>query len=237
MRSKILEEKRKLALKLRTKGHTYREIIQDIGVAKSTLAGWVKDIFPPGTEEKIRQIAQKKYREKTLAWAKFRSNQIKEKEREEQEKYAREIWSLSKKDLQLVGTSLYWAEGAKTGRWSFIFYNSDPNINQIMMRFLREVCRISDDKIKIQLVLHPQVKENRAKEYWANILRLNVSKNFNRASYSLSSASSGKRPKNRLPYGTVQIYVAGKDICNKIKGWMLGLTKQSDGLFRKSLVN
>lgn len=228
MRSKILEGKRLRALKLREKGFTYKEIIDSLGVAKSTLAGWVKDVFPPDIDEKIKKIAKEKHREKILAWAKFRSNQIKERERDEQEKYAKEIWKLSKKDLKLIGTSLYWAEGGKTSRWRFVFYNSDPNINQIMMRFLREVCVINDDKIKIQLVLHPNVKENEAKRYWSKILRLDLNKNFNKASYSLSSASKGKRPKNRLPYGTVQIDVPGKEICNKIKGWTLGLSRQAN---------
>jgi len=227
MRSKILEKKRTQAVRLRTMGFTYREIIQELKVAKSTLAGWVKDIFPPDIEEKIRKIAQKKYKAKTLAWARFRSNKIRENERIAQERYAEEVWNLSKKDLQLVGTSLYWAEGGKTNRWSFTFYNSDPAINQMMMRFLREVCEVCDEKIRVQLVLHPNIEEISAKRYWSKVLGLDVNRNFNKASYALSPASRGKRPKNRLPYGTVQIYVPGKEICNKIKGWILGLNRQS----------
>lgn len=227
MRSKILTEKRQLALSLRTKGYTYSEIIDEVGVAKSTLAGWVKDIFPPNAERRIREIAAKKYRKKIQEWSKFRTNKLLEEARNDQENYAKEIWSLSKKDLLLVGTSLYWAEGGKTNRWSFTFYNSDPGINQIMMRFLREICIIDDKKIKIQLVLHQNIKEAAAKSFWAKVLHLNEKSNFNRASYSLSVASKVKRPKNRLPYGTVQIYVPGKEICNKIKGWMLGLSRQA----------
>lgn len=227
MRSKILEEKRQQALLLRSKGNTYSEIVSKLGIAKSTLAGWVKDVFPPDIEQKIREIAANKYRVKIQQWSKYRSNKLLQEECLEQEKYARDVRMLSKKDLFLIGTSLYWAEGGKTRRWSFSFYNSDPNINKIMMRFLREVCDINDEMIKIQLVLHPNIEEILAKKYWAEVLRLDINNNFNRASYSLSSASKGKRPKNRLPYGTVQIYVPGKQICNKIKGWMLGLSRQA----------
>lgn len=227
MRSIILEEKRQRALALRSKGYTYREIIDEVSIAKSTLAGWVKNVFPPDTEKKIREIAAKKYREKINEWSKYRSNKLLEESRQEQEKYSKKVWPLSKKDLFLVGTSLYWAEGGKTNRWSFTFYNSDPGINQVMMRYLHEVCEIKNNSIKIQLVLQPNIEEISAKKYWAEVLHLDINNNFNRASYSLSSASKGKRPKNRLPYGTVQIYVPGKQICNKIKGWMLGLSRQA----------
>lgn len=228
MRSNILEGKRQKALVLRSKGYTYSEIINELKVAKSTIAGWFKDIYPPDTGRKIREISARKYREKINEWSKYRSKKLLGDEKLSQEKYAEEIWNLSKRDLLLVGTCLYWAEGGKTGRWSFTFYNSDPSINRIMMRFLREICVIEDKKIKIQLVLHQNIREDTAKSYWAKVLHLDEKSNFNRASYSLSVASKGKRPKNRLPYGTIQIYVPGKEICNKIKGWVLGMSRQSE---------
>lgn len=227
MRSIILEEKRQQALLLRSNGNTYSEIVNELGIAKSTLAGWVKDVYPPATERKIREIASKKYRDKINLWSRYRSSKLLQEAKSDQEKYAKDVRMLSRNDLFLVGTSLYWAEGGKTNRWSFTFYNSDPKINQIMMRFLREIYEIQDEKIRIQLILHANIEESLAKKYWAGVLKLDEKRNFNKATFSLSSASKGKRPKNRLPYGTVQIYVPGKEICNKIKGWMLGLSRQA----------
>jgi len=222
MRSGALEEKRVIALKLREKGATLREIVTELEVAKSTLSGWVKNIFPPEIEQKIKEIAQQKYREKTLAWAKYRSKLIKETEKSEQQKYARQIKKLSKRDLFFLGLGLYWAEGAKTERYKFTFFNSDPYINKAALNFIYKFLNANKEQVKIQMVLHQGIKENEAKIYWSRVLKL-ISKNFNRASYSLSTASKGQRPKNRLPHGTIQITVPGKKYANMIKGWLQGL--------------
>ncbi len=207
---------------MRQRGMTYNEIIRELDIAKSTLAGWVTNIFPPNIEKEIKKIAAKKYREKTLAWAKYRSSLIKEREKKEQIKFAKQIKKLSKRDLFYLGLGLYWAEGAKTQRYKFVFFNSDPFINKSILKFLYCFLDVNRQQIKIQMVLHPGTKEREAKNYWSKTLNLHP-ENFNRASYSLSIASKGKRPKNRLPYGTIQIAVQGKRYANMIKGWLRGL--------------
>lgn len=150
-----------------------------------------------------------------------RSLKIKELEIVDQQKFACSLPIFSKDSLFWLGLGLYWAEGAKTERWRAVFYNSDPSINRAMMSFFREVCDISDDEIRIQLLLHSNIEEKGAKLYWSQILDMPVT-SFYKASYVVSRASKGKRPKMRLPYGTVQISVSGKIIANKIKGWIMG---------------
>ena len=150
-----------------------------------------------------------------------RSLKIKEQEIIDQQKFASSLPQFNRESLFWLGLGLYWAEGAKTERWRVVFYNSDPSINQAMMRFFREVCDISDDEIRIQLLLHSNIDENVAKLYWSHILDIPIT-SFYKASYVVSRASKGKRPKMRLPYGTVQISVSGKKIANKIRGWLMG---------------
>jgi predicted transcriptional regulator len=222
MRSKALEKKRILAVEMRKTGMTYNEIASTLGVAKSTLGGWVKNIFPPKIEAEIKKIAEQKYREKTIAWAKYRSRLINEKAKNEQIRYARQIKKLTNKDLFFLGLGLYWAEGAKTELYKYTFFNSDPFINKSILKFIYSFLGAKKEQIKIQMVLHLGIDEEMAKNYWSKTLSLNQ-KNFNRASYSLSAASKGRRPKNRLPYGTIQITVSGKKYANMIKGWLQGL--------------
>ena len=148
-----------------------------------------------------------------------RSLKIKAVELEEQKKFAREIHTDDTNALFWLGLGLYWAEGAKTERWRAVFYNSDPTINKVMMRFFREICGIPDTDIRIQLILHRHVSEKVARTFWAKELRLPKS-SFYKASFAESRASKRKRPSRRLPYGTIQISVRGKRIANKIKGWL-----------------
>jgi len=177
--------------------------------------------------EEINKRIAVRYKENLRKALRKRSLKIKEIEQEEQKRFANELPKLDNTSLFWLGLGLYWAEGAKTERWRAVFYNSDPAINRIMMRFFREICHIADTDMRIQLVLHRNINEEKARLFWTKELSLPVD-NFFRASYVLSRASQKKRRPTTLPYGTVQISVRGKAIANKIRGWMLGMRRQAE---------
>src|SRR3989344_4263199 len=54
--------------------------------------------------------------------------------------------------LKIMGTMLYWAEGHKTDKAPGVdFANSVPYMVVIFIRFLREVCCVTEKRIKISL--------------------------------------------------------------------------------------
>lgn len=65
---------------------------------------------------------------------------------------------------------LYWAEGNKTGRVGIS--NSDPNIIEFMMEWLRKYCNVNNSKFKPFLNLHSGQDEDEIKEFWAKIIQL-----------------------------------------------------------------
>ena len=221
---KVQELKAKKAVILRRKGYSYPEIIKKLHIAKSTLSFWMNSRLSEEEQKQIKKVTYATGREKIISQNKKRSLVIKKREYSEQKKYARRINKVSKKNLFWIGLGLYLAEGAKNIRYRAVFYNSDPALNVLMMRFFREICQVKEDKISIQMVLHEHISEEKARKYWSIVLKL-PEKNFFRASFAKSKASKGVRPINRLPYGTIQISASGKDIANKIKGWMLGIEK------------
>lgn len=218
-------EKRLKAITLRKKGYTYEEIIKKIHIAKSTLSDWVNAEIDKDEEQKIKQRTAKKGLKKTILFNKLRSKKIQDIEKNTQLKYARDIKKIDKDALFWIGMGLYMAEGAKTGRWKAVFYNSDPLLNQIMKYFFRKICCCPEDRLHVQMILHPNITEEKAKDYWSRILKIRKNM-FNRASYIISKASKGKRPKNSLPFGTVQLAVGNKEVLNKIKGWTIGIQNQ-----------
>ena len=223
------EKLRIKALELRRKAFTYREIIKHLHIAKSTLSYWVNTGLTKEEEEEIKKITAKKGRKKIIRINKERSFRIKQIEKRKQERYARQISVFDKEKLFWLGMGLYLAEGAKTDRWKAIFYNSNPSLNKIMIRFFRKICRVPNKRIHIQLVLHENVSERKTRKYWSKLLEIPES-HFYRASFVKSRASKGKRPKNRLPYGTIQLSISGKETANKIKGWMLGIKREFAGI-------
>src|SRR3989344_2585685 len=104
-----IEDKNK-AIQLRKQGLSYREILEKIPVAKSSLSLWLKGVtLSDGHTYRIT--------EKRLASA--RLGALKKKEtritltKEIKDKARAEIGKLSERELWLIGIALYWAEGSK----------------------------------------------------------------------------------------------------------------------------
>src|SRR3989338_10887183 len=112
----IKKEKEKLlALTLRKQGLSYREILEKVPVAKSSLSLWLQSV---GLSRKQKQ----RLTEKKLASARrgalkkkqdriFRTKIIKEKAE-------KEVCKLSERERWLIGVALYWAEGSKEKEWN-----------------------------------------------------------------------------------------------------------------------
>lgn len=223
------EKLRIKALELRRKAFTYKEIIGQLHIAKSTLSDWVNSGLTSEEEREIKKITAEKGKRKVIRINKERSLRIQKIEKKKQEQYAGQISKPDKEKLFWLGMGLYLAEGAKTDRWKATFYNSNPSLNKIMIRFFRQICKVQDKRIHIQLVLHENILESKARKYWSKLLEVPES-HFYRASYVKSRSSKGRRPKNRLPNGTIQLSISGKETANKIRGWMIGIRRKFAGV-------
>ena len=229
---KSISSKQSDALKLRKQGKSYNEINSLLKIPKSTLSDWLKNY--PLSEH----IKQKNIQKAKLVWAnniiefnKRRSEEYKKKTKLLIEKYSKKTPKISNRDLFFIGLALFWAEGAKREKFTVRFANSDPLIIKIIMKFFRKICMVCDDKFKLQVHLHPNVKETDAKIFWTKVTEL--SKNhFRKSQTQISKASKGKRPSNQLPYGTLHIIIGDALLNKKIKGWIFGISKQFENLPR-----
>lgn len=216
-----VEEKEK-AFKLRKTGWTYREILNRIPVSKGSLSYWLRDIEL--TNNQKRRIYNKNLdiRRKFVEY-----NDLKRKkaisEKEEAFKTAsKEIDSLSKQELKLIGIALYWAEGYKTDMAKSVeFANSDPNMIRLIMRWFREICNVSNGKFRIRIQIHNAGNIDKAIEFWS--LNTGVSsKQFTKPYIKISPTSKGKS-ENLLPYGICHVRISNAKLLARIKGWINGL--------------
>jgi hypothetical protein len=214
--------KKEIAIQLRLTGKSYNEIVRIIKVSKGTLSYWFK-----GNKqlEKIKKDnisrAKKQWAKNITKYNKKRSKLCRLAWKKEQARARRDIISINNKELLLLGTALYWAEGYKRGNWSVIFCNSDPDINKIMMRYFVKICKIPKNKIRIQIHLHDDNKYQQAINYWSKIIHLPKIQ-FQKPMLLKSKASKGKMP-HRLPHGTLRIRINDVELLNKIKGWISAL--------------
>lgn len=216
------------AIKLRKIGKSYSQISVKLGIGKSTLSYWLKDI-------KISRQAKEKLDSRcnagTRALIKRNKKQtiIAEKKAEIIKNKARkEVVDLLSNNLFLIGLSLYWAEGYKKGaygsKWKCVdFTNSDPEMIKIMMNFFRVICRVNNEKFKIQLIAHKNININNSIKFWSNIT--GVSRDQFIKTSPPNSLSRNKRKVNILKYGTIHIRIYNVELFYTIIGWIEGAKK------------
>ena len=150
------------------------------------------------------------------------------------EKAIKDIKPISSNDLLIIGVVLYWAEGYKrlkvrNGKEITAHIvgltNSDPTIVSAFILFLRKILNISTEKIFIEMRLFKHIDAKEAILYWMKVTGLPESQ-FKKPMYPVSGASKGKRPINRLPYGTVQVIVSDTKLFYRIIGLIEGIREK-----------
>ncbi|MBU2564160.1 hypothetical protein KKA23_01075 [Patescibacteria group bacterium] len=213
------------AIILRKKGKSYNEITKLLNIPKSTLSSWLKDIkMSKNVEKELWNKTRKKWAENIIKFNKKRSEIAKEKAQKIQDLESKKIGLVSKRELFLIGTALYWAEGYKKSRWQVVFSNSDPIMVKIIMKFFREIMKINEEKIFATIQTHTNIKEEKALNYWSKITKI-PKKRFRKTYKRITPSSKGVRPINTLPYGTIRIVISDVIVINRIKGWITGIGK------------
>ncbi len=212
------------ARRLRRSGNTYSEISRALGgVPKSTLSVWFRNLRLSGAaRRRVMSKAQQRWAENIIRYNKWRAREARRKAEEVIAHAIAEIGELSQRELQLIGTALYWAEGSKGSRWRLRFTNTDACMVRLMMRFFREICQVPTERFSSHIHLHPHVSERRALDFWSNLTGISP-RRFIRPQRVVSRSSRGRRPIRRLPFGTLHITIDNGEIRNRVMGWVQGL--------------
>jgi len=221
MKQKI-EEKLK-AIELRKQGLSYSEINKTIKVSRSTLSLWLRNI--PLSERQIREL---KGRDKSRHYgAQARIKKRINKTRKILSRGIKEAKELSSNNLFVSGLMLYWAEGTKFNE-SVKFSNSDPLMIKLIMKWFREICRVPENKFRVEVHIHTlHVKED-IEKYWSTITQVPL----NQFHKTMVKPTTLKQRKNKLYEGTCSIRINDVDLYRKIMGWKTGLLQEFDIKFK-----
>ncbi|MBI5306677.1 hypothetical protein HZB04_03795 [Candidatus Wolfebacteria bacterium] len=119
--------------------------------------------------------------------------------------------------LKIIGTMLYWAEGAKasSGKKSIDFVNSDFQMINLFMIFLRKICGIDESKLRVLLYCYSNQNVNNLINFWSNLTKIPKSqftKPYVRDDFK-------KDKENKMPYGLVHIRYGDKKLFLLINKW------------------
>lgn len=206
---------RKEATRLRRKGFSYRQIQSILRIPKSTINNWFKD-QPWSAKIKLklikqtRPIWQRHCQKLGLARRAHWQKVSKAARKEAQRLYPK----YSKEPLFMAGLMLYWGEGDNKNSSMVRISNTKPAILKTFRLFLLKYCGLKDNRIKLSLILYPDLQDKACRVYWARQVGISLDQ-FIKTQYI-----KGKHPTNRLAYGVAIIYLSSRELKEKILEWI-----------------
>lgn len=214
------------AIELRKKGLSYSEILETIHVSHASLSLWLHGMKL--SENQTLRLKNKGDLARKLGSAVLREDRIL-RTRNIIEKAESEIERLSKKDLMLIGTTLYWAEGNKQKEHnpsaSVIFSNSDPTMVRLYLSWLEKCLLVSHERIVFEIYIHKSHMKSVSEltSYWSKVTGFPVSK-FDRVYYKKNKIHSIRKNRGSDYSGVLRIWVRkSTDLNRKIQGWVRGI--------------
>lgn len=201
---------------LRKEKRSYREIAELLGISKSVVSYWLRDIdwsrdIQEQLTERVRISSQKRLIHlnelKRIKWQRIY---------QQAESEARgEFEALKGNPLFITGLSLYWGEGDKNFQNGQVrMSNVDAKLLAAFRVFLEQICHVSQEKIKAYILLYPDLNEESSLQFWSESIGIEKGKFFK------SSRVVGKHKKNRLSYGVCSIQVSDKYLKKKVLTWI-----------------
>lgn len=213
-----IEDKSK-AQELRKQGLSYKEILTEIHVSKSTISLWCRDILLT-EEQRIRLLSKKQFgqRKGSLVAADNKRRARIERTAKIKKDAKKTLGKLSKRDKFVTGIALYAAEGNKSdGKAGFS--NADPKLIKFMTDWFMAFAKVPMEKMRGAIWLHEGLSEKNSKKFWSNLINLPFDQ-FHKTYIAKVKSNSKKIRKNIHQYGVFQIRFSDSAIHRKIMGWI-----------------
>jgi transcriptional regulator with XRE-family HTH domain len=151
-------EAREQARMLRARNHTLEEIATELGVSKSSVSVWVRDV--PFTPSKRRHGPHRRPHPQRVA----KLQQIEQLDASGRER----IGQLDEAAFLVAGIALYAGEGAKRDA-SVTFANSDPRMIRLHCAWLRRFFEIDEARLRVRVYLHQGLDIDAAEAFWSEL--------------------------------------------------------------------
>lgn len=220
----MISSRKDAAIRLRQTGRSIKSIAQQLNAAQSSVSLWVRDVTL--TEKQILALRANTHNPQTIE--KRRQSRLKNelaKRNAVLDRAVDMVDEISERELWLIGTALYWAEGGKT-KGIVRFSNGDPRMIRLMIRFFAEVCHVDESKMRAHIHIHDSLDCAAAEAYWRKVTNMPKEKFYK--TYNKPNVSS-KGTRKSLPYGVCDIYVLDANLLLNIQGWTDGICKRTIG--------
>jgi transposase-like protein len=209
-------KERELARRLRREeGAAIGEIARRVGVSKSSVSIWVRDIELSAAQHEALVQRNPAYNRQLSGWTR-----LAERRRVERQGFQEDGRRRARlRDPEFVaGCMLYWAEGSKE-RNQLQFTNSDPAMARFFVDFLKRYFDLRGDQIRITCHLYADhlEKQNGVEQFWLTTLGL-PQVSLRKSVVNVYSKYSKRKRVGNLPFGTCRVVVSNTRVAQTIFG-------------------
>ncbi len=207
------------ARELRLTGKTYDEIVAELGVAKSSVSLWMRDLpKPQKTPEQMHEMQEAR-------WAPHRRART-IKQIGTKLEAAHEIGRMTDRELFLVGVGLYWSEGSKSKPHRLservTFVNSDPDMIRLYVAWLA-LLRVQPDRIQFRVMIHESADVMGAERFWADLVGVDVT-TLRKTTLKKHNPKTVRKNVGEGYHGCLVVDVhKSADLYRRIEGWWYGI--------------
>ena len=217
------------ARELREQGLDLEEIATELGVAKSSVSLWVRDMPRPphlSYEESRKRSAEgvRRY------WA--AEHPVREAARQAViDGAAAEIGELTDREILIAGAIAYWCEGAKGKPRrkcdQVVFINSDPGLIKFFLRFLSRA-GVEASRVSYRLYIHESADAVAAGQYWMTVTGGEAGQ-FKRPVLKRHNPKTVRKKVGDDYHGCLMVMVSrSAELYQQIAGWAAGTVQSTD---------
>ncbi len=223
------DEVRAKARALREEGLDYDEIAARLGVSKSSVSLWVRDMPTPArlTYEECRKRSvegTRRYWEAERPAREAARTAVRDAA-------AAEIGQLSERETLIAGAIAYWCEGGKSKPYRqndrIVFTNSDPSLITFFLRFL-VIAGVTPDRIAFRLSIHENADVDAAQRFWIRTTGARADQ-FRRPTMKRHMPKTVRKNVGPGYHGCLRIDVLRSgDLYRRIEGWVSAITAAAE---------
>jgi transposase len=228
-RPRAKDDLREKARDLRSRGHTYVEIAAELGVSKSSVSLWARDL------PRVGRISYEETRKRKAAGVSryWQAEGLRREARRQAVKdaAAAEIGPLNEREILIAGAIAYWCEGCKSKPHrpseQIAFINSDPQLISFFMRFL-EAAGVTRERLICRVNIHETADVAAAQQFWQELTELPDTQ-FRRPTLKRHNPRTVRKNTGSNYHGCLVIKVRrSAELYRQIEGWASAAMACSD---------
>jgi transposase-like protein len=210
---KVAERERARRLR-REQGLPIKEIAAAVGVSSSSVSRWVKDVELTPAQAAALRDANPIYNRQRSGTARSSANARARRVAAQRDGVT---MAVAGDPLHQMGCTLYWAEGCRN-RNQLAFTNSDPEMVDLFVHFLRRCYGVTDERIALRVNVHlgNGLSLEEVETWW--LRRLGLPPASLRRSIVNQPSRASQRKRRTLPYWTVCVVVSSTALVQSIFG-------------------